>query len=77
MLADDPHAKAHFSELLSSIELGDEILITRHGRAIAKVSAPEQLKQAPALLKLAALRKSAPPWKADSAKQLRQLRDEE
>ena len=70
-------AKAHFSELLSGIALGEEILITRHGRAIAKVSAPTQQKRAPALLKLAALRQSVQPWQGSSAEHLRALRDAE
>ena len=38
-------AKARLSELLNSGESGEDILITQHGRAIARVSAPEMPKQ--------------------------------
>lgn len=31
-------AKTHFSALLDKVEHGEEILITKHGRAVAKLS---------------------------------------
>jgi len=31
-------AKAHFSELLKAVEAGEEIVITRRGRAVARLS---------------------------------------
>ena len=70
-------AKAQFSELLNNIASGEEVLITRHGQAIAKMIAPTQQKCAPALLKLAALRQSVSPWQGDSATLLHGLRDAE
>ncbi len=30
------HAKAHLSELLKAVESGEEVVITRHGRPIAR-----------------------------------------
>ena len=30
------HAKAHLSELLNTVEAGEEVVITRHGRPIAR-----------------------------------------
>ena len=70
-------AKAQFSELLNSIASGEEVLITRNGKAIAKVIAPTQQKCAPALLKLATLRRTVSPWQGDSATLLRELREAE
>lgn len=31
------HAKAHFSELLSRVEAGEEIIIARRGKAVARL----------------------------------------
>jgi prevent-host-death family protein len=30
-------AKAHLSELLDKVEAGEEVIITRHGRAVAHI----------------------------------------
>jgi prevent-host-death family protein len=38
-------AKAHFSELLEKVEHGEEITITRHGKAVARVVPVDQLRQ--------------------------------
>lgn len=70
-------AKAHLSELLNSVATGDEIIITRHGRAVARLSPPERPKQPLPLERLAALRKAVPAWSEPSAALLRQLRDDE
>ena len=70
-------AKARLSELLNNVASGEEFLITRHGRAVAKVSLPETEKQPLPLQRLAQLRQSVPRWAEPSAKRLRQLRDEE
>lgn len=40
-------AKAKFSELLKRAEPGEEILITRHGKAVAKLSAPQEAPRNP------------------------------
>jgi len=70
-------AKAHLSELLNKVEAGEEIVITRHGRAVARVSPPEQQKQPLPLKRLAALRNAVPAWTEPSASLVRQLRDSE
>ena len=33
-------AKAHFSALLAAVEAGEQIAITRHGRAVARLLPP-------------------------------------
>ncbi len=71
------HAKAHLSELLNAVESGEEVLITRHGRAVARVLPASPLKQAIPLQRLAALRQQVPAWESSSAKSLRELRDAE
>ena len=70
-------AKARLSELLSSVESGEEVLITRHGRAVARVTAPEVPRQLLPLKRLALLRKNTRPWSEPSAKLLDSVRDEE
>jgi len=71
-------AKAQLSELISRAENGEEVVITRHGRPVASLVPTTPLKQPVPLERLAALRKSLPPWEGrDSAKLLRELRDEE
>ena len=70
-------AKAHLSELLNTVEAGEEILITRHGRAIARVSPPEKQKRPLPFKRLADLRNTLPAWTEPSANRVRQLRDAE
>jgi prevent-host-death family protein len=70
-------AKAHLSQLLDSVAAGEEVTITRHGRAVAKVSAPEQPRQPLPLQRLAELRGKVPAWHEPSSKLVRQLREEE
>jgi prevent-host-death family protein len=70
-------AKAHLSELLNTVEAGEEIVITRHGRAVARVSPPEKPKQPIPLKRLAALREAVPEWTEPSTNRVRQLRDAE
>ena len=70
-------AKAHLSELLNAVESGEEIIITRHGRAVARVSPAAKQKQPLALERLAALRASVPAWTEPSTKRVGQMRDAE
>ena len=70
-------AKAHLSELISKVESGEEVVITRHGRPVARVVPTTPVKQPVPLERLAALRKLLPPRKGSSAIELRKLRDEE
>ena len=70
-------AKTHLSELLNTVEAGEEIVITRHGRAVARLSSPEKQRQAIPFERLATLRNTVPAWTEPSAKLLRQVRDDE
>jgi len=70
-------AKAHLSELLNEVEAGEDIVITRHGRAVARVSPLEKAKLPIPIKRLAALRKAVPAWTDPSAGIVRQLRDAE
>ena len=35
------HAKTHLAELLDRIEAGESVMITRHGRPVARLAPPE------------------------------------
>jgi prevent-host-death family protein len=39
-------AKTKFSELLDRVERGEEIIVTRHGKEVARLTQPVQKKQA-------------------------------
>jgi len=54
-------AKAHLSELLDKVEAGEEVIITRHGRAVAHLHAVSRPKQPLRLDDLAAFRATMPP----------------
>lgn len=71
------HAKAHLSELLNTVESGEEVVITRHGRPIARVVPANPVKQPLPLQRLAELRRQVPAWGKSSAEALRELRDAE
>ena len=71
------HAKAHLSELLNTVESGQEVLITRHGRPVARVLPANAVKQTLPLARLAKLRQQLPARKGSSAEALRELRDAE
>jgi prevent-host-death family protein len=67
-------AKARLSEILNMVEAGGKVVITRHGKPVARVvSAHGSLKPLPSL---AAFRASLPRARALSAELLRVLRDE-
>jgi prevent-host-death family protein len=70
-------AKAHLSQLIDKVESGEEIVITRHGRPVARVASVEQPKKPIDFEALAKVRKSNPPLRKSSAKLLREMRDEE
>ena len=71
------HAKAHLSELLNTVESGEEVIITRHGRPVARVLPASPSKQMLPLQRLAELRQQVPAWQGNSAVLLRELRDAE
>ncbi len=71
------HAKAHLSELMDNVASGEEVVITRHGRPVARVLPVNPVKQMLSLQRLAELRQQVPAWQGSSAEMLRELRDAE
>lgn len=71
------HAKAHLSELINTVESGEEVVITRHGRPVVRVLPAIPTKQILPLQRLAKLRQQVPAWHDSSAALLRELRDVE
>lgn len=71
------HAKAHLSELLDRVEAGEEVLITRRGRTVARMSPVARPKIPLPLEELAAFRAAMPRLPRPSAELLREARDEE
>ncbi len=70
-------AKAHLSELINTVELGEEVVITRHGRPVARVLPAAPAKKVMPLQRLAKLRQQVPARQGSSADLLRELRDAE
>jgi prevent-host-death family protein len=68
-------AKAHLSHLLDKVEQGEDVVITRHGSPIARVSAVATQKRP--LRPLAEFRARMPRWRVPSAALLRAARDDE
>lgn len=69
-------AKARLSELLDKVEEGQEVVITRRGKAVAHLSpAARQQKPLP-LEELARFRATMPRLRRPSAELLREIRDE-
>lgn len=71
------HAKAHLSDLLNTVESGGEVVITRHGRPVARVIPVSPVKQLIPLQHLADLRRQVPAWQKSSSVLLGELRDAE
>jgi prevent-host-death family protein len=69
-------AKAHLSELLDKVEAGEEVIITRHGRAVAHIHPVSRPKHPLLLDDLAAFRATMPRLRRPSAELLREARDE-
>ncbi len=69
-------AKAHLSELLDKVEAGEDVVITRRGRAVAHILPASHPKQPLALEELAAFRATMRRLRRPSAKLLREVRDE-
>ena len=68
-------AKSGLSELLDRVEAGEEILITRRGRAIAKVESAEVATKKLPLPSLRVLRAAQPKAKTEITVLIRQMRD--
>ncbi len=69
-------AKAHLSALLDKVEAGEEIVVTRHGRAVARILSACRPKQPVPLDDLAAFRATMPRLRRSSTALLREARDE-
>jgi len=69
-------AKAHLSELLDQVEAGEEVVVTRHGREVARILSALGPKQPLPLDDLAAFRATMPQLRRPSAELLREARDE-
>lgn len=66
--------KAHLSELLARIESGEEIVISRRGKLVARLSPVQQPKKA--ITSLADFRGKLPRQKISASEVLQQLREE-
>ena len=77
MTVDVAHAKERLSELLDSVEGGEDIVIARHGRPIARMSPAARPKAPLPLEELAEFRATMSRLRRPSAELLREDRDEE
>ena len=67
-------AKTHLSHLLDQVVAGEEVVITRRGQPIARISPVERPKRP--IRSLAEFRSGMPRWSKSSADLLREMRDE-
>lgn len=67
-------AKAHLSQLLDQVEAGEEVVITRRGQPVARITPIERPKQP--VKSLAEFRQLMPRWRKSSAELIRELREE-
>lgn len=67
-------AKTHLSHLLDQVEAGEEVVITRRGQPVARIS-PVAKPKLP-IKSLAGFRDRMPRWRKSSAELLREMRDE-
>ncbi len=73
---DHAYAKAYLSELLDKVEDGEDVLIIRRGRAVARISPVARPKTPLPLEELAEFRASMPGLRRPSSELLREARDE-
>ena len=69
-------AKARLSELLDKVEAGQEVIITRRGKAVAHLSAAVRPRKPLPLRELEGFRAAMPRLRRPSAELLREVRDE-
>ncbi len=69
-------AKARLSELLDKVEAGEEVVITRRGKAVARLAEVVHPKKPLPLKELAEFRRTMPKLSRPTAEILRELRDE-
>ena len=68
--------KARLSELLDKVEAGQEVVITRRGKAVAHLSAAVRPEKPLPLRELAGFRAAMPRLRRPAAELLREVRDE-
>lgn len=68
-------AKARFSEMLARVESGQDVLITRRGAPVARLSAVEAAKSPMRLDAIDAFRAGLKPTRTRSADLIRRMRD--
>jgi len=66
--------KAHLSQVLSRVEAGEEVVITRRGRPVARLAPVRKALQP--VPSLSDFRASLPVSRRSAAKTIRQMRDE-
>ena len=69
-------AKAHFSEILAKVEAGHDVLITRRGEPVARLSAVDRPKRHLQLHAIDEFRNGLMPTLERSADLIRRMRDE-
>ncbi len=69
-------AKAHFSEILAKVEAGKEVVITRRGAPVARLSSVVRPKRPLNLAAIDAFRATLKPTKELSQDLIRRLRDD-
>ncbi len=68
-------AKAHLSELVDRVEAGDSIDITRRGKPVARLTAPERPRKRIDAALLHALTATLPPQEQDAATLVSSMRE--
>lgn len=68
-------AKAHLSDLLSRVEKGEELVITRRGQPVAQLVPLRPARSAPDWAAIRAFRESLPVTGATAAELVRTVRD--
>jgi antitoxin (DNA-binding transcriptional repressor) of toxin-antitoxin stability system len=70
-------AKAHLSELLDRVERGEEVVITRRGKPVARVNRVQEPLEPIDFEAIRALRESTPTQTESAGDFMRRVRDEE
>lgn len=70
-------AKTRLGELVRQVEAGQEVVITRRGRAVAHLSSAVRPAKQLGLRGLSRLRATMPPLRRPAAELLREMRDEQ
>ncbi|MBU2828884.1 type II toxin-antitoxin system Phd/YefM family antitoxin [Acidithiobacillus ferriphilus] len=65
-----------FSEILHQVESGETVVITRHGRPVARVESASKVTGALPVDRLVAFRARMPHWRKRSIDLLQEMRDE-